>query len=88
VVKDLIVDRSAFERIIQAGGFISVRTGQAPEANALPVPKDDAELSMDAAAWRRSFAPRLRVSWTSFSSSDVYSGNFSLASAISALVRP
>jgi succinate dehydrogenase / fumarate reductase iron-sulfur subunit len=50
VVKDLIVDRSAFERIIQAGGFISVRTGQAPEANALPVPKDDAELSMDAAS--------------------------------------
>ena len=50
VVKDLIVDRSAFERIIQAGGFISVRTGQAPEANALPVPKDDAELAMDAAA--------------------------------------
>jgi succinate dehydrogenase / fumarate reductase iron-sulfur subunit len=50
VVKDLIVDRSAFERIIQAGGFVSVRTGQAPEANALPVPKDDAELSMDAAA--------------------------------------
>ena len=50
VIKDLIVDRSAFERIIQAGGFISVRTGQAPEANALPVPKDDAELAMDAAA--------------------------------------
>ena len=50
VIKDLVVDRSAFERIIQAGGFISVRTGQAPEANALPVPKDDAELSMDAAS--------------------------------------
>ena len=50
VVKDLVVDRSAFERIIQAGGFVSVRTGQAPEANALPVPKDDAELSMDAAS--------------------------------------
>jgi succinate dehydrogenase / fumarate reductase iron-sulfur subunit len=50
VVKDLIVDRSAFDRVIQAGGFISVSTGQAPEANALPVPKDDAELAMDAAA--------------------------------------
>jgi len=50
VVKDLVVDRSAFERIIQAGGFVSVRTGQAPEANSLPVPKDDAELAMDAAA--------------------------------------
>src|SRR5258706_6368218 len=50
VVKDLVVDRSAFERIIQSGGFVSVRTGQAPEANALAVPKDDAELAMDAAA--------------------------------------
>jgi len=50
VIKDLVVDRSAFERIIQAGGFISVGTGQASEANALPVPKDDAELSMDAAS--------------------------------------
>jgi len=50
VVKDLIVDRSAFDRIIAAGGFISVRTGNAPEANDIPVPKDDAELAMDAAA--------------------------------------
>ncbi len=50
VVKDLMVDRSAFDRIIAAGGFVSVRTGNAPEANDLPVPKDDAELSMDAAA--------------------------------------
>jgi succinate dehydrogenase / fumarate reductase iron-sulfur subunit len=50
VVKDLMVDRSAFDRIIAAGGFISVRTGNAPEANDLPVPKDDAELAMDAAA--------------------------------------
>src|SRR5687767_2722426 len=49
VVKDLIVDRSAFDRIIQSGGFISVSTGSAPEANSLPVPKEDAELSMDAA---------------------------------------
>ena len=50
VVKDLITDRSAFDRIIEAGGFISVNTGGAPEANSLPVPKTEAELSMDAAA--------------------------------------
>jgi succinate dehydrogenase / fumarate reductase, iron-sulfur subunit len=49
VIKDLIVDRSAFDRIIQAGGFISASTGGAPEANAVPVPKEDAELAMDAA---------------------------------------
>jgi succinate dehydrogenase / fumarate reductase iron-sulfur subunit len=49
VVKDLVVDRRAFDRIIQSGGFISVSTGSAPEANALPVPKEEAELSMDAA---------------------------------------
>ena len=50
VVKDLIVDRSAFDKIIQAGGYISVNTGGAPDANAIPIPKDDAELAMDAAA--------------------------------------
>ena len=50
VVKDLMVDRSAFDRIIAAGGFISVRTGNAPDGNDLLVPKDDAELAMDAAA--------------------------------------
>jgi succinate dehydrogenase / fumarate reductase iron-sulfur subunit len=50
VVKDLVVDRSAFDRIIAAGGFISVSTGSAPEANAIPVPKEKADLSMDAAA--------------------------------------
>jgi len=50
LVKDLVVDRSAFDRIIQAGGFISVRTGAAPDANAVPVPKADADLAMDAAA--------------------------------------
>jgi succinate dehydrogenase / fumarate reductase, iron-sulfur subunit len=50
VVKDLMVDRSAFDRVIAAGGFISIRTGNAPEANNLPVAKDDAELAMDAAA--------------------------------------
>jgi succinate dehydrogenase / fumarate reductase iron-sulfur subunit len=49
VIKDLVVDRSAFDRIIQAGGFISVSTGGAPEANSLPVPKEDQELAMDAA---------------------------------------
>ncbi len=50
VVKDLIVDRSAFDRIIAAGGYISVNTGQAPEANTIPVPKEVAEKALDAAA--------------------------------------
>jgi len=50
VLKDLITDRSAFDRIIQAGGFVSVNTGGAPDGNALPVPKTAAELAMDAAA--------------------------------------
>ncbi|WP_043583173.1 succinate dehydrogenase/fumarate reductase iron-sulfur subunit [Geminisphaera colitermitum] len=50
VVKDLITDRSAFDKIQQAGGFISIRTGAPCDANAIPVPKDDAELAMDAAA--------------------------------------
>ena len=50
VVKDLIVDRSPFDRIQQAGGFISVRTGAAPDANSIPVAKDAADLAMDAAA--------------------------------------
>jgi succinate dehydrogenase / fumarate reductase iron-sulfur subunit len=50
VVKDLIVDRSAFDRIIQAGGFISVTTGSAPDGNVMPVPKTKADLSMDAAS--------------------------------------
>ena len=50
LVKDLVVDRSAFDKIIQAGGFISVRTGSAPDANSIPVPKADADLAMDAAA--------------------------------------
>ncbi|MDR3622030.1 MAG: succinate dehydrogenase/fumarate reductase iron-sulfur subunit [Paludisphaera borealis] len=50
VVKDLMVDRSAFDRVIAAGGFISVRTGNAPEANDVAVPKQDSDLAMDAAA--------------------------------------
>ena len=50
VIKDLIVDRTAFDRIMQAGGFISVRTGSACDANALPVSKAAADLAMDAAA--------------------------------------
>jgi succinate dehydrogenase / fumarate reductase iron-sulfur subunit len=50
VVKDLVVDRSAFDRILAAGGYISVNTGSAPEANSTPVKKDNAELAMDAAA--------------------------------------
>ena len=50
VVKDLIVDRGAFDRIIAAGGFVSVATGSAPEANTIPVPKQNADMAMDAAA--------------------------------------
>src|ERR1700722_15551613 len=49
VIKDLICDRSAFDRVIQSGGFVSVNTGGAPDGNALPIPKVDAERSMDAA---------------------------------------
>jgi succinate dehydrogenase / fumarate reductase iron-sulfur subunit len=50
VLKDLIVDRTAFDKIIQAGGYISVNTGGIPDANAIPIPRANAELSMDAAA--------------------------------------
>src|SRR5216117_1188458 len=46
IVKDLVVDRAAFDRVIQAGGFITARTGSAPEANSTPVPKPAAELAM------------------------------------------
>jgi succinate dehydrogenase / fumarate reductase iron-sulfur subunit len=47
IIKDLMVDRSAFDRIMQAGGFISARTGSAPEANDIPIAKEQAELAMD-----------------------------------------
>jgi succinate dehydrogenase / fumarate reductase iron-sulfur subunit len=50
VIKDLSVNRSAFDRIIQAGGFISVNTGNAQDGNTLPIPKPDADAAMDAAA--------------------------------------
>jgi succinate dehydrogenase iron-sulfur subunit len=50
LIKDLVVDRTAFDRVIQAGGFITVRTGAAPDANSIPVPKENADLAMDAAA--------------------------------------
>src|ERR1041385_7449233 len=50
VIKDLVVDRAAIDRIIAAGGFISVNTGQAPEANSIPVPKEKSDMAMDAAA--------------------------------------
>jgi len=50
IIRDLMVDRSAFDRIIEAGGFITVATGAAPEANLTPVPKDTAETAFDAAA--------------------------------------
>lgn len=50
VTKDLIVDRTAFDRIIQAGGYISINTGAVQDANAIPIPKQDADLAMDAAS--------------------------------------
>jgi succinate dehydrogenase / fumarate reductase iron-sulfur subunit len=50
VIKDLAVDRSAFDRIIEAGGYVSVKTGQAPDAHAIPVPKAKADAAMDAAS--------------------------------------
>jgi len=50
VIKDLVTDRSAFDRIIQAGGFITARTGSAPDANEIPIGKDTADWAMDAAA--------------------------------------
>ncbi len=49
VIKDLSVDRSSFDRIIQAGGYVSVNTGAAPDANAIPIPKEDADSAFDAA---------------------------------------
>jgi succinate dehydrogenase / fumarate reductase iron-sulfur subunit len=50
IVKDLVIDRSALDRIVQAGGFISARAGSAPEANSIPVAKQNADLAMEAAA--------------------------------------
>jgi succinate dehydrogenase / fumarate reductase iron-sulfur subunit len=50
ILKDLVTDRSAFDRIIQAGGFVSVNTGGTPDANALPIAKTEADTAMDAAA--------------------------------------
>jgi succinate dehydrogenase / fumarate reductase iron-sulfur subunit len=50
VIKDLIVDRRAFDRIMQAGGFTSAKTGGVPDANAIPVPKENADEAMDAAS--------------------------------------
>jgi succinate dehydrogenase / fumarate reductase iron-sulfur subunit len=50
VIKDLVVDRSAFDRIIQSGGYVSVNTGSAPDGNAIPIPKNTAEEAFDAAA--------------------------------------
>jgi succinate dehydrogenase / fumarate reductase iron-sulfur subunit len=50
VIRDLMVDRSAYDKIMQAGGFVSVSTGGVPDANAIPIPKADADEAMDAAA--------------------------------------
>src|SRR5437762_13311065 len=50
IIKDLVIDRSSLDRIVQAGGFISARAGSAPEANSIPIPRHDADLAMEAAA--------------------------------------
>ena len=50
IIKDLVVDRTAFDAIIQAGGYVSVNTGGVPDANAIPIKKENAEIAMDAAA--------------------------------------
>lgn len=50
VIKDLMVDRNALDKIIQSGGFVSINTGGVPDANATPIPKPDADAAMDAAA--------------------------------------
>ena len=50
VIKDLMVDRAAFDKLIQEGGYVSVNTGSAPDANAIPIKKEYADLAMDAAA--------------------------------------
>jgi succinate dehydrogenase / fumarate reductase iron-sulfur subunit len=50
VIRDLVVDRTSFDRIIQAGGYVSVATGGAPDANAIPIPKTEADVAFDAAA--------------------------------------
>ncbi len=50
VIRDLVVERQAFDKILQAGGFVSVNTGGVPDANSIPIPKPDADESMDAAA--------------------------------------
>ena len=56
VIRDLMVDRSAYDKIMQAGGFVSVNTGGVPDANAIPIPKKDADLAMDAAACKNGSA--------------------------------
>ena len=50
VVRDLVVDRSSFDRVIQSGGYVSINTGGTPDATAIPIPKKEADLAMDAAA--------------------------------------
>ena len=50
IIKDLVVDRSAFDRIIQSGGYVSINTGSAPDGNAILIPQNDAKLAFDAAA--------------------------------------
>ncbi len=50
VIKDLMVDRTAYEQIMQSGGFVSINTGGVPDANAIPIPKEDSDEAMDAAS--------------------------------------
>ena len=64
VIRDLGVDRSAFDRIVQAGGFVSVSTGPAPDANLTPVPKTEADTAFDAAACKNASAALLTAGKT------------------------
>ena len=50
IIKDLVVDRGSFDRIIQSGGYVSINTGSAPDGNAIPIPQNDSKLAFDAAA--------------------------------------
>ena len=72
VIKDLVVNRSSYDQILQAGGFISVRTNSVPDGNAIPIPKADADESMDAAACVGCGARPARTVRPCFSSQPAY----------------
>ena len=55
VVRDLVVDRSSFDRVMESGGYITINTGGVPDANTIPILKNDADLAFDAAAFLNTF---------------------------------